>query len=1067
MNATTWTKIGVLFIECFAEVSAMKKLLNLAAVLAMFLPSAALAQGDSIPFALPQNYGVGNYPVAIAAADFNVDGYPDLVTANQSSGDIYVLSNQADGTGSFNTINAVYPVPGVSLLTSVIATTIDNNTSYDIVVTDKSSDKVLIWLNNGDGTFPMSPVSYSCGDDPRAVCAVDVDNDNDMDIAVANFSMDSVSILKNTGNDPLFDPRYSVGCGDGPVGVVASQFDNDGDYDLAVVNQNSNTVSFVSNQGGGAFSSPVHYSVGSHPTSIALAELSGRPDLVVTNQSSDNVSVLDNNEDGTFDPAVNYSVGGAGADGPYSVICVDLDYQGGPDLAVANQAGDRVAVLKNSGGGGFGTPLHYLAGDGPGSIVAGNFDGGGSATDLAVANWESDNVSVLLNMNGCGDVNGNGMISLTDVTFLINYIMNGGPEPEPYSAGNADGCREDINWADLVRIAGYIFKMGPRPAGCDITDDCALNVPGNVITIGRPPYDHYPSGDSVKIPVHLSNTTALGGFFFALDVDVSESYRYAITSVSFAGSMLPYSSIQPQVKFYDGGTKLAVAWTFTDDSIPAQQAGLLFTLNADSLGATHPDWGMGLDTVSLEPAGDILLAPDTGGVIIPYVFFPEQLGVTNLDDSGLGSLRWAIETANSNSVLDQIGFAASGTIELETPLPPITADTTEILGFTAPSGEYSVVLDGGSLVAECNGLTVSAKLCKIEGLMITGFPGNGIAVIGGTSIRNLFTSNLIYDNGDLAIDLGGDGVTVNDPGDIDSGPNGLFNYPEIDSVTGYDGVFWIYGSGAPNSLIEVFLAGYADSTHLQDPSGHGEARELVGTDATDGVGTFSYQVAMPLPDYSVLSAVAIDPIGNTSEFCPNFVLVPGPLIVTAISTFIPKRIPPSVVNLWVTDPDGHFIGKDSHGNLSQTITDADYAEESPAYDDVVTINRPLIGEYVIEIIAEDGAEQGDMYTINVRIDGSEEVVLADEEDVPISGLPPDSLTYVVEEGWHYINGDANRSEFIDIDDIVFLIGYIFAGSIAPDPVSAGDADCSQFVDIDDVVYLINYVFASGPAPCQD
>ncbi len=66
----------------------------------------------------------------------------------------------------------------------------------------------------------------------------------------------------------------------------------------------------------------------------------------------------------------------------------------------------------------------------------------------------------------------------------------------------------------------------------------------------------------------------------------------------------------------------------------------------------------------------------------------------------------------------------------------------------------------------------------------------------------------------------------------------------------------------------------------------------------------------------------------------------------------------------------------------------------------------------------------------------------------------------------YDPGDADGNGSIDIDDIVFLIDYVFGSGPAPDPVEAGDADCSGAVDIDDIVYLIDYVFSGGPAPCE-
>lgn len=63
-------------------------------------------------------------------------------------------------------------------------------------------------------------------------------------------------------------------------------------------------------------------------------------------------------------------------------------------------------------------------------------------------------------------------------------------------------------------------------------------------------------------------------------------------------------------------------------------------------------------------------------------------------------------------------------------------------------------------------------------------------------------------------------------------------------------------------------------------------------------------------------------------------------------------------------------------------------------------------------------------------------------------------------------GDANGSGFVDIDDIIYLVGYIFAGGPAPDPFEIGNVNCHEAVDIDDVIYLVGYVFAGGPAPCD-
>lgn len=67
----------------------------------------------------------------------------------------------------------------------------------------------------------------------------------------------------------------------------------------------------------------------------------------------------------------------------------------------------------------------------------------------------------------------------------------------------------------------------------------------------------------------------------------------------------------------------------------------------------------------------------------------------------------------------------------------------------------------------------------------------------------------------------------------------------------------------------------------------------------------------------------------------------------------------------------------------------------------------------------------------------------------------------------YMCGDVNRNGVIDIDDIVYLIAYVFAGGTEPSPMDSGDVNCSGGIDIDDIVLEINYVFSGGDDPCSD
>jgi len=95
----------------------------------------------------------------------------------------------------------------------------------------------------------------------------------------------------------------------------------------------------------------------------------------------------------------------SGLTAPAALVATDLDADGDVDVAVTEPTIDKVAVLKNAGGGAFGTATAYPTGDTPVALVAGALGGAvlsiGSSIDLFTANFEGDNVTWLHN-NGEG-----------------------------------------------------------------------------------------------------------------------------------------------------------------------------------------------------------------------------------------------------------------------------------------------------------------------------------------------------------------------------------------------------------------------------------------------------------------------------------------------------------------------------------------------------------------------------------------------------------------------------------------------------------------------------------------
>ena len=62
-----------------------------------------------------------------------------------------------------------------------------------------------------------------------------------------------------------------------------------------------------------------------------------------------------------------------------------------------------------------------------------------------------------------GDANGDKVVNVTDVIYLINYLFKGGSAPVPVSAGDVN-CDGYVNVTDVVYLINYLFKGGPKPA---------------------------------------------------------------------------------------------------------------------------------------------------------------------------------------------------------------------------------------------------------------------------------------------------------------------------------------------------------------------------------------------------------------------------------------------------------------------------------------------------------------------------------------------------------------------------------------------------------------------------
>lgn len=62
-----------------------------------------------------------------------------------------------------------------------------------------------------------------------------------------------------------------------------------------------------------------------------------------------------------------------------------------------------------------------------------------------------------------GDCNGDGVIDVGDVVYLINYLYKNGPAPIPLMAGDVT-CDGVVDVGDVVYLINYLYKGGPAPS---------------------------------------------------------------------------------------------------------------------------------------------------------------------------------------------------------------------------------------------------------------------------------------------------------------------------------------------------------------------------------------------------------------------------------------------------------------------------------------------------------------------------------------------------------------------------------------------------------------------------
>jgi CSLREA domain-containing protein len=816
----------------------------------------AVGSTPSVPWATLVTLGIdddGSYPVAV-----RVD----------------------DGNGAIDTAAATLTI--VNTPPTIAATgpsTISPGATFtlDLSVSDPGDDTVTAWhISWGDGTFdtiagnPSTASHTYASFQPMPIRVAVTDEDGIWragDVFVADFALGQAIQLDGiTGNNvftfPMTPPLDQVaGVLVAPDGLLyLSDFVSD-----SVVrfdpSSGAHVDTFVASGSGGL---------------EGAADMVIAPDgsLLVASYFSDSIERYDGVTGahlGSFAPA-----GTGGLDGP-----IGMTY--GPDgnLYVVNWVGTSVVHFDPVDG----TPLGAFATGVAAQPTAAGFAPDG---DLYLIGRNTGRLDRYDGATGAfietvaTPSTAFGLAVEPDGTFLVGsefdetisrYALDG--TPLETFASNADGLlnpwlitREPAHWvtfdAITVNSTGDTGDANPGDGVCDT---------GGPLVGGDP---------ECTLRAAIEEANAIGRATIHFDIPTSDAgHAGGVWTIAPAVPLPPVTARVTIDATTQPGTVVNTA-TFPDpmnSRLAVQLSGASLLTGSDGIWLTAGSSGSEIRGLAIngfvgDGAESILVSSSSDSVIVGNHFGSDTEGLMTVPNNvGIAVFGVSADNriggpsaADRNLFVDQIyahvsisGVDVSGTVVQGNEMGYLTggAPSPALVGFGVVSYDgANATLVGGTGVGEGNRIARAWK-----SVLVDANANDSSATLLGNHIDNSFG---------WGIDLLNDGVTANDPGDVDSGPNDLLNFPVLRTVDEVDGVVTVgYDLDVPpgDYRIEFF------ANDASGPSGYGAGEVFVHAAMVShpGGGDRSFVASFPAGAGNVITATTTQSLGAglygaTSEF---------------------------------------------------------------------------------------------------------------------------------------------------------------------------------------------------------
>jgi hypothetical protein len=342
-------------------------------------------------FTLRQTINLRTTPSLIATygilgGDVDADGSPDIIAMNEVSHDVRVLLN--DGCGAFGPMRT-FPIGGAAEPSPSESADFDADGYLDLVTGNANGNTMTVFLNDKQGGF-LPPVAYACGGRVHGIAVLDAEGDGDIDVVAPNRS--GVLLFPNNGDGTFGASRFFDSGGTGEDNVAAADANGDGFADLFVGNLSSQTMVLMLNDGAGSFRVSASVPCGGSSFHIAVgdADGDGNADAVSANSNTGNWGLIRGNGSGGLHQVVTYTAGRS----PTAIDLGDLDGDGRLDCVTAHYSSADFFVYWN-GGGSFGTPLRLLSTSAGSCATLVDFDRDGDV-DIIAADEIADQARLYL-----------------------------------------------------------------------------------------------------------------------------------------------------------------------------------------------------------------------------------------------------------------------------------------------------------------------------------------------------------------------------------------------------------------------------------------------------------------------------------------------------------------------------------------------------------------------------------------------------------------------------------------------------------------------------------------------